>query len=172
MNKEGSMGQRWQRFGLALALTVSAVGCATTTRGFTGTESALFITSDPPGSTAIAGGQVITTPGRVAMSRTRKQIVVVKKEGYQTRKLELPVGFSWKQFGLSLGGNTATIGWWTLGIGTIIGMIVDAFSGAMRDVKTDGIHVILQPGQALPDDQIPIEVWDKGEFGSRQVKGK
>ena len=156
---------------LLLAMAIGLSGCATTTRGFTGTESSVFITSDPLGATAIAGGQVVTTPGRLATSRTRKQVVVVKKEGYQTRKVELPVGFSWKQFGLSLGGNTATIGWWTLGIGTVIGMVVDAFSGAMRDVKTDGIHVILQPGEALSDDKLPLEVWDKGEFKPRKAKG-
>lgn len=158
------MRRRYRPLSLLLVLVVSASGCATTTRGFTGTESYVFVTSDPPGASAIAGGQIITTPGRIATSRTRKQVVVVKKEGYQSRKVELPVGFSWKQFGLSLGGNTATIGWWTLGIGTIIGMIVDAFSGAMRDVKIDGIHVTLQPGQTLPDDRLPLEVWKKGEF--------
>jgi hypothetical protein len=43
--------------------------------------------------------------------------------------------------------NTAIWGWWSLGIGTAIGMITDATTGALKDIKIDGIYVPLTPGE-------------------------
>ena len=69
---------------LLLALTT---GCATVLHG---TRQNVRVETDPPGATASAGGQTVTTPGVLKLHRKETNLeVVVEKEGYVTRQVIL-----------------------------------------------------------------------------------
>ena len=68
---------------LVLVSCLFAGGCATV---FRGTRQKVEIFTDPPGATAIAGDQRITTPGTLRLARKEKLTEVrIEKAGYQTR---------------------------------------------------------------------------------------
>jgi hypothetical protein len=52
---------------------------------------------------------------------------------------------SWSGFGHSTATNTALWGWWTFGIGTGIGWLIDACSGAMKNLKEENIYLDMKP---------------------------
>src|ERR1035441_2144133 len=55
-----------------------------------GTRQNVRVETDPPGATASAGGQKITTPGVLTLKRKEKALeIVVEKEGYETRHVAL-----------------------------------------------------------------------------------
>jgi hypothetical protein len=62
-------------------------GCATVVHGV---HQEIRVETDPPGATASAEGQTITTPGALRLHRSAKDLeVVVEKEGYVTRRVAL-----------------------------------------------------------------------------------
>ena len=68
---------------LVVGSCLLAGGCATV---FRGTRQKVEVFTDPPGATAIAGGQRITTPGTLRLARKEKLTEVrIEKAGYQTR---------------------------------------------------------------------------------------
>jgi hypothetical protein len=72
---------------LAILSSLLAGGCATV---FRGTKQKVEVFTDPPGATAIAGDQRITTPGVLRLARKAKSTEVrIEKAGYQTRTATL-----------------------------------------------------------------------------------
>jgi hypothetical protein len=72
---------------LFVALAPLASGCATVIHG---TRQNVRVETDPPGATASAGDQRITTPGVLKLKRKEKALeIVVEKEGYETRRVAL-----------------------------------------------------------------------------------
>ncbi|HVE66143.1 MAG TPA: hypothetical protein VNC59_06150 [Thermoanaerobaculia bacterium] len=72
---------------LLLLSCLLGAGCATV---FRGTRQKVEVFTDPPGATAIAGEQRITTPGVLRLDRKGKFTVVrIEKTGYQTRTATL-----------------------------------------------------------------------------------
>lgn len=72
---------------LLLVLAPLLSGCATVIHG---TRQNVRVETDPPGATASAGGQKITTPGVLTLKRKEKALeIVVEKEGYETRHVAL-----------------------------------------------------------------------------------
>ena len=68
---------------LVLMFCLLAGGCATV---FRGTRQRIEVFTDPPGATATAGDQRITTPGSLRLARKEKMTEVrIEKAGYQTR---------------------------------------------------------------------------------------
>ncbi|MFN2384718.1 MAG: hypothetical protein ABR576_00235 [Thermoanaerobaculia bacterium] len=68
---------------LVLVSGLLAGGCATV---FRGTRQSVEVFTDPPGATAIAGNQRITTPGTLRLARKEKLIEVrIEKAGYESR---------------------------------------------------------------------------------------
>lgn len=125
------------RLVLAAAIALPCVGCASVTRG---TTENISISSTPAGATAeISGLDVPTacvTPCVVQAKRSADIIVTVNKEGYEPQIIpltkEVPAtgaaGFA---------GNVL--------LGGVVGMGVDAVTGAALDHKPNPVIVTLQP---------------------------
>ena len=122
-------------------------GCTTIIRGSTGTTTQFTVRTDPPGADVIIGGKKMRSPAIFDLERRKNYKVVVRKEGYKTTTVNLRSRVEGKQAGTSFLGNTAAFGWWTLGIGTVVGMIVDTVSGSLAELDSDGIFVKLVPGE-------------------------
>ena len=122
---------------LAAALAVPCCGCASVTRG---TTENISISSTPEGATAEVSGldnpTACVTPCVVVAKRNADITVTVNKEGYEPQVIpltkEIPgagaVGFA---------GN--------LVVGGLVGMGVDAVTGAAQDHKPNPVIVTLQP---------------------------
>jgi PEGA domain len=122
---------------LAAAIAVPCCGCASVTRG---TTENISISSTPSGATAeITGLEVPTacvTPCAVLAKRNADITVTIAKEGYEPQVIplikEVPgtgaAGFA---------GNILA--------GGLVGMGVDAVTGAAQDHKPNPVIVTLQP---------------------------
>ncbi len=77
--------------------SILSAGCATILHG---SHQNVRVETDPPGATASADGQTITTPGVLKLHRKATGLeVVVEKEGYVTRRVALvrkDAGSDWK----------------------------------------------------------------------------
>lgn len=125
------------RLVLAVAIAAPCVGCASVTRG---TTENISISSTPAGATAeITGLDIPTacvTPCVVQAKRNADITVTVNKEGYEPQVIpltkEIPgsgaAGFA---------GNVL--------LGGLVGMGVDAATGAALDHKPNPVIVTLQP---------------------------
>ena len=125
-------------------------GCASVTRG---TTENLSISSTPSGAQAdIAGLDVPTacvTPCAVIVKRNADITITVNKEGYEPQIIpltkEIPgtgaAGFA---------GNVLA--------GGLVGMGVDAVTGAAQDHKPNPVIVALQPIERLPPQPSPRPV--------------
>jgi hypothetical protein len=126
---------------LAAAIVMPCLGCASVTRG---TTENISIASTPAGATAdISGLDVPTaciTPCVVQAKRNADITVSVAKEGYQPQVIpltkEIPgsgaAGFA---------GNVL--------VGGLVGMGVDAATGAALDHKPNPVIVTLQPSRPV-----------------------
>lgn len=122
---------------LAAAIASPCIGCASVTRG---TTENISISSTPAGATAEISGldnpTACVTPCVVIAKRSAEITVTVNKEGYETQVIpltrEIPgsgaAGFA---------GNVL--------LGGLVGMGVDAATGAAMDHKPNPVTVTLQP---------------------------
>ena len=127
---------------LAAGIAVSCVGCASVTRG---TTENISIATTPAGATAeISGLEIPTacvTPCVVVAKRNADITIAISKEGYEPQIIpltkEVPgsgaAGFA---------GNVLA--------GGLIGMGVDAATGAAQDHKPNPVIVTLQPLAPVP----------------------
>jgi hypothetical protein len=125
---------------LAAALALPCIGCASVTRG---TTENISIASTPAGATAELSGldnpTVCVTPCVVVAKRNADITVTINKAGYEPQVIpltrEIPgtgaVGFA---------GNIL--------VGGLVGMGVDAATGAAMDHKPNPVAVTLQGGCA------------------------
>lgn len=125
------------RLALAAALALPCVGCASVTRG---TTENISISSTPAGATAEISGldepTTCLTPCVVVAKRNAEITVSVNKEGYEPQVIPLtkeiaPTGAAGFAGNLLLGG--------------VVGMGVDAVTGAPVDHKPNPVIVTLQP---------------------------
>ena len=127
---------------VAAALALPCFGCASVTRG---TTENISISSTPAGATAEVSGldnpTSCVTPCVVIAKRSAEITVTVNKEGYETQVIplirEIPgsgaAGFA---------GNVL--------LGGLVGMGVDAATGAAMDHKPNPVTVTLQPAAPVP----------------------
>ncbi|XSC46928.1 PEGA domain-containing protein [Bradyrhizobium sp. RDT10] len=122
---------------LAAALAVPCVGCASVTRG---TTENISISSTPSGATAeVSGLDVPTacvTPCVVVAKRSADITVTVNKEGYEPQIIPLTK---------EVPGTGAAGFAGNLLLGGLVGMGVDAATGAALDHKPNPVIVTLQP---------------------------
>lgn len=119
---------------LLLVLAPLLSGCATVLHG---TRQDVRVETDPPGATASAGDQKITTPGVLKLKRKEKALeIVVEKEGYETRRVALTrkdSGLQWlNMIGIPVG----------VGVGASVGHRSDSgfdFSGAAAGAVVGGV---------------------------------
>ncbi len=120
-----------------VALCVIAGGCASVTRG---TTENLNIVSTPPGAEATVSGldnpTSCVTPCTVVIKRSADVTVSFAKEGYEPEIVPLT-----KE--VAPGGAAGFAG--NLLAGGVVGMGVDAVTGAATDHKPNPVEVTLQP---------------------------
>ena len=124
---------------LALLGLMLTTACATVTQGTTAT---IAVTSDPPGATCQIQREGSTiavvnpTPGSVTIGRSTRDLATrCERAGSQPAVVATPAGFQAMTLGNVL-------------IGGVIGVAVDAASGAMGTYPGN-IHVVMAPDQAL-----------------------
>ena len=121
-------------FCLTVVLALSISSCATITRGSTDT---LVINSTPSGpQVSVSKGLSGTTPATFKLDRDFDGVVKISKEGFETIEVIVThqtVGAG----GAGMAGNVL--------FGGIIGVAVDAGSGAMYDLVPNPIEAVLVP---------------------------
>jgi PEGA domain-containing protein len=125
------------RIVLAVAIAAPCVGCASVTRG---TTENISISSTPAGATAEVTGLDIptacVTPCVVQAKRNADITVTVSKEGYEPQVIPLTK---------EVPGTGAAGFAGNLLLGGLVGMGVDAATGAALDHKPNPVIVTLQP---------------------------
>ncbi len=118
------------------AAAVCVSGCATATRG---TSQDWSVQSLPTGASVSTtnGFRCDATPCSFRMPRTSRFVVTVSKPGYQSVEAQIDHRFS-------NGGAGATAG--NVILGGVIGLGVDAATGANQDIRPNPFIVRLQPG--------------------------
>src|ERR1700709_2799346 len=124
---------------LAAAIALPGVGCASVTRG---TTENISISSTPSGATAdISGLDIPTacvTPCVVQAKRSADITITVNKEGYEPQIIPLTK---------EIPGTGAAGFAGNLLLGGVVGMGVDAVTGAALDHKPNPVTVTLQPSR-------------------------
>jgi hypothetical protein len=122
---------------LAAVIAAPCCGCASVSRG---TTENISISSTPPGATAEVSGldnpTSCVTPCVVVAKRSADITVTINKEGYEPQVIPLikeipPTGAA------GFAGNVL--------VGGLVGMGVDAVTGAAQDHKPNPVTVTLQP---------------------------
>jgi len=131
------LGEKYMRIVGALAFCAILGGCASVTRGTTETIS---ISSTPSGAEAEISGleapMTCTTPCAVVAKRNADISVAVRKEGYEPQVIQLTKEIP-AAGAAGFAGNVIA--------GGLIGMGVDAATGAATDHKPNPVIVTLQP---------------------------
>lgn len=130
------------RLVLAAAIALPSVGCASVTRG---TTENISIASTPAGATAeITGLEIPTacvTPCVVQAKRNADITVTINKEGFEPQTIPLTK---------EIPGSGAAGFAGNILAGGLIGMGVDAATGAAQDHKPNPVIVTLQPIAPAP----------------------
>jgi len=125
------------RLVLAAAIAAACVGCASVTRG---TTENISISSTPAGATAELSGldnpANCVTPCVVVAKRSADITVTVTKEGYEPQVIPLTKEIP----GAGAAGFAGNVL-----LGGLVGMGVDAATGAALDHKPNPVIVTLQP---------------------------
>jgi len=119
------------------ALSIMLGGCASVTRG---TTENISISSTPSGVEAVVSGLEVpttcTTPCAIVAKRSADITITFEKEGYQPQTVQLTKEVS----GTGAAGFAGN-----LLAGGVIGMGVDAATGAATDHKPNPVIVTMQP---------------------------
>jgi hypothetical protein len=122
---------------LAAAIAAPCVGCASVTRG---TTENISISSTPAGATAELSGldnpTACVTPCVVVAKRSADITVTVTKDGYEPQVIPLTK---------EIPGSGAAGFAGNILVGGLVGMGVDAATGAAQDHKPNPVIVTLQP---------------------------
>lgn len=134
-------------FGI-VALSVMLGGCASVTRG---TTENISIASTPSGVEAVVSGLEVpttcTTPCAVVVKRNADISITFQKEGYEPQIVPLS---------RDIPGSGAAGFAGNLLLGGVIGMGVDAATGAATDHKPNPVIVTMQPS-APPRGRPPVQ---------------
>lgn len=108
-------------------------------------EESVYFESNVPEVDVLCSGKRAKTPGSIPLKQSKNHNCIAELEGYEKKIFRIRSGVSGSGFGHSTAINTAIWGWWTLGIGTGIGWLVDWASGAMRNLKEDSFYLEMEP---------------------------
>ena len=124
---------------LAAAIVMPCLGCASATRG---TTESISIVSTPPGATADVSGldnpTACVTPCVVQVKRNADITVSINKPGYEPQVIPLTKEVAGAG-AAGFAGNVLA--------GGVVGMGVDAVTGAAMDHKPNPVTVTLQPSR-------------------------
>jgi hypothetical protein len=124
---------------LATAIVVPCLGCASATRG---TTESISIVSTPPGAMADVSGldnpAACVTPCVVQVKRNADISVSINKPGYEPQVVPLTKEVAGSG-AAGFAGNVL--------VGGVVGMGVDAVTGAAMDHKPNPVEVTLQPSR-------------------------
>ena len=124
------------------ALVLPCIGCASISRG---TTENISISSTPPGATAELSGldnpTSCVTPCVVVVKRSADITVTVNKEGYEPQVIPLTKEIAGSG-AAGFAGNVL--------VGGLVGMGVDAATGAAQDHKPNPVIVTLNPVAPAP----------------------
>jgi hypothetical protein len=141
-----------------MTLCVMLGGCASVTRGW---EETISIASTPSGANAVVSGAEqptsCVTPCAVKVKRNADLSVSFDMPGYEPQVVPLTKEIT-ATGGVGFAGN--------LLLGGVIGMGVDAASGAAVDHKPNPVIVTLQPAAAPPPVRPPRRKPSKGTVPS------
>lgn len=129
---------------LILVGALATSGCSTVF-GRHQDEQMVTFDSNVQGVDILCSGKRAETPGNIPLKQSKSHSCTAKKEGYEKKAFRIRSGTSWSGFGHSTAVNTAIWGWWTFGVGTAFGWLVDWPSGAMRNLKDDNVFVEMRP---------------------------
>lgn len=122
---------------LAAVIVMPCLGCASVTRG---TTENISIATTPPGATADISGlenpTACVTPCVVQAKRNADITVTINKDGYQPQTIPLTK---------EIPGSGAAGFAGNLVLGGLVGMGVDAVTGAAQDHKPNPVIVTLRP---------------------------
>jgi hypothetical protein len=118
---------------VAALLAMPTLGCMTITKG---SKQTVTFVSLPPGAriTMDAGGQTITTPGQLELTRDKAHIAVVDKEGYEPTTVTLHQVIS-----------TGILGNFGCFVLFPFCFAVDGLSGDAHELKPDPVNISLVP---------------------------
>lgn len=133
----------------ALLIPILMSGCSTVF-GRQSNEQNVSFDSNIQGVEVNCSGKRVDTPGNLPLRQSKNHACKAVASGYESKVFNIDSGISWAGFGNSTAINTAIWGWWTLGIGTGIGWLVDACSGAMRNLKEESIYLEMKPEGTTP----------------------
>lgn len=127
---------------LVVTLGVTLAGCASVTRG---TTENIAISSTPSGAEAVVSGLEVPTtcltPCAIVAKRNADITVTFQKEGYEPQTVQLAK---------EIPGSGAAGFAGNLLLGGLVGMGVDAATGAATDHKPNPVIVTLQPSPPPP----------------------
>ena len=135
----------WWRM-VPVAAVALLAGCATVTRGRT---DDLIIQSVPTGARATIhpDGIHCTTPCTIALKRKKSYVVELHKDGFDSASVAVqPVTDGAGRAGMA--GNIL--------VGGLIGMGVDAATGAIKGLSPNPLQVMLLP--TVPQPEVPVQV--------------
>ena len=118
----------------ALTLLICCSGCLTFGRFLIKTQQNVTFVSDPEGAKVESGEVECEAPCGLHLSPVEDHTITFRKEGYKSELVVIRSEHGWDGAGMSFATNTAIWGWWTLGIGTAAGMLVDLSSGSMKSL--------------------------------------
>lgn len=134
----------WFRFAVVLLVVPWIASCATITRG---TTEAFVVSTSPPGAdVALSNGLSCSTPCSVEVKRKTGFTVRIEKDGYESIETAIVTQVA----GAGAAGMAGNVF-----VGGLIGLAVDAGTGAMNELKPNPLHVNLL---ALEEDAAPAEV--------------
>jgi hypothetical protein len=123
---------------LLLVVAFCTSGCATITRG---TKDTLVVESDPAGADVkLSNGMSGKTPATFQMPRKESVVVKITREGYEPVEVNV--------MPQTVGAGAAGMAGNVL-VGGLIGVAVDAGTGAMKDLKPNPVTVKLVPLASL-----------------------
>jgi hypothetical protein len=115
-------------------------------------RQAVFIQTDPPGATVRVGGQTMVSPARVLLDTREDWIIEASAPGYLSQTALVDSHYSAGKVAGSILLNFAAWGWWTLGIGGIVGIAVDIGSGSLEELGPSHVYLYLQAVPGGPRD--------------------
>lgn len=117
-------------------LAAGLAGCATVIHG---TTQQVRFESAPPGVTASAGSQTVTTPGELKLARDRSYEVTFEKPGYVSAHSHIGQTESGAVYGNIL-------------LGGLIGLLVDYSNGAAYDLQPATVFatLVVDPAMGTP----------------------
>jgi len=137
-------GLLWVK-GLAMILiSLEIMGCSTLV-GRQHDEQEVYFDSNVPDVEVTCSGRRTKTPGSLPLLQSRTHSCTAEHEGYQKKVFKIDSGLSWAGFAHSTALNTVATGWWTMGIGTGLGWLTDAASGAMKNLKKESVYLEMDP---------------------------